>query len=1072
MSFIDDKVLEVLSKLPSECAYIDYKEFPYIKGEKDYDFILDVISMLNSDEGIGRNKFIIVGVTNEKKLKGISKETWRDDNEWQNLLKKITPRPHVSTGMVLFDGRLYGYIFIDKSNKDFVYEVKETVTNEKSGSLSNKTNSARKVKGVYIGQAFTRYGSQNSIMFNEDRKKLMNRIVYQSPDVGLFNNYNVMVNDLDSYIIASLVGLWNEEYVGDIKIIERFSQKNYSEFKKGLRTNSLVTEDIFIYVNKLCSCKNHKSSIIALAEHVMLEHVEKFFVFAKEIFADIDPKYELRQDQRFAADCYLKDKKRVYSKNILRGVAETIAILGNFTEGFKNINNNKIFREIYSFEKTVFSAKDWKIYATIADEFEYLGAAYPLIFLNELQRLLEEKDEIFLKFLNEKETSIVSMDYGQQLKWILRSLAQEETYFSSAMYVLMLLSTVRESFLDSLVEVLVPWCPQTHANVQVRIGILKGFSGEFPQLTWKVLMKLMPDRTTSVSHVRSLKFRESVPLPEVTIQKDYIEATVGYIDLALDMLNHDVQRMADLLTVVEHVPKDIQEKILIAVEKGSDLLDERDRSFLWNKIQDLIVRHIRFSDQDWSLPKERVEALKTLGEKINKQSTSNESIRLFRNNQYSLINMQDDTEKQLEELHQKQKEIIKSVYEKSGVESVIQFAAQVENKALVGRFVSNIFTEKELKRLIASSTDILNDELLRGIVWNLSFEQLKTLIKDFSETDRAKLFSILLLSDNIVETIQYFTPGAAKIFWENVSGIGNGLIKNEFITVSIKSLNQIARTELSVEILYDLLKLRKVEVSEELVIETLQDFVQQNNINQMEVYYLQYLIKWLQSKKTNKNKMLFIEWKYLSILDSYSNCKPQYLWNELSSNPVFFVDILKKFAGRGLEEISDSETKSKISMHCYDLLNHWKQMPGLQDADRVDIDLINSWIYGVKQNCEETDLFNLAMDFLGKTFFYAPKNEDGFFINIKIAELLQSDKEGSMREGYYLEAVNSRGAHFTDFSGKQEFSLEADYKEKAQLALEKGLFRFAKTLSKIAESFHNDALENIEEGKIYKSKDS
>ncbi len=446
-------------------------------------------------------------------------------------------------------------------------------------------------------------------------------------------------------------------------------------------------------------------------------------------------------------------------------------------------------------------------------------------------------------------------------------------------------------------------------------------------------------------------------------------------------------------------------------------------------------------------------------------------LRLFRNNQYSLINMQDDTEKQLEELHQKQKEIIKSVYEKSGVESVIQFAAQVENKALVGQFVSNIFTEKELKRLIASSTDILNDELLKGIVWNLSFEQLKTLIKDFSETDRAKLFSILLLSDSIVETIQYFTPGAAKIFWENVSGIGNGLIKDEFITVSIKSLNQIARTELSVEILYDLLKLRKVEVSEELVIETLQNFVQKNVIDQMEVYYLQYLIKWLQSKKANKDKMLFIEWKFLSILDSYSDCKPQYLWNELSSNPAFFVDILQKFAGRDLEEVSDPETKSKISMHCYDLLNHWKQMPGLQDDDKIDIDLINSWIDGVKQNCEESDLFNLAMDFLGKTFFYAPKNEDGFFINIKIAELLQSDKEGSIREGYYHEAVNSRGAHFTDFSGKQEFSLEADYKEKANLAIKNGFFRFAETLRRIAESFHNDALDNIEEGKIYKRRD-
>ena len=52
MTFIDDKVLEVLEKLPSECAYIDYKEYPYIKGAKDYEFIHDVISMLNSEESI------------------------------------------------------------------------------------------------------------------------------------------------------------------------------------------------------------------------------------------------------------------------------------------------------------------------------------------------------------------------------------------------------------------------------------------------------------------------------------------------------------------------------------------------------------------------------------------------------------------------------------------------------------------------------------------------------------------------------------------------------------------------------------------------------------------------------------------------------------------------------------------------------------------------------------------------------------------------------------------------------------------------------------------------------------
>ena len=444
---------------------------------------------------------------------------------------------------------------------------------------------------------------------------------------------------------------------------------------------------------------------------------------------------------------------------------------------------------------------------------------------------------------------------------------------------------------------------------------------------------------------------------------------------------------------------------------------------------------------------------------------------MFRNSQYSLIDTQDDIEKQRKELYQRQEKIIKSIYEKSGENSVIKFAGQVENKSLIGRFISITFTEEELKRLINNSSDILHDELLRGVIWSLSFERLKTLIEDFTETDSAKLLSVLPLSDTIVEIVTTFSPNAAKIFWENVSSIGNELTSKESITTSINNLNQMQRAELSVELLYDLLKIRKIIVPENLVSETLRTFERPKSIDHMQVYYLQHLIKWLQNKKMDKNIMILIEWSFLSVLDSYSDCKPQYLWNELSSNPVFFVDILQKFAGRGLEEISDPETKSKISMHCYDLLNHWKQMPGLQDDGKIDIDLINSWIDGIKQNCGDNDLFYLAMEFLGKTFFYAPKDIDGFFINKNIAELLQNDREGSMRDGYYLEAVNSRGAHFVDFSGKQELSLEADYKEKANLAIKNGFFRFAETLRRIAESFHNDALENIEEGKIYKRRD-
>ena len=63
---------------------------------------------------------------------------------------------------------------------------------------------------------------------------------------------------------------------------------------------------------------------------------------------------------------------------------------------------------------------------------------------------------------------------------------------------------------------------------------------------------------------------------------------------------------------------------------------------------------------------------------------------------------------------------------------------------------------------------------------------------------------------------------------------------------------------------------------------------------------------------------------------------------------------------------------------------------------------------------------------IGATFFYSPPDPDGLFIHRSVAELLH--KEGDpLREGYYYEAINSRGAYFVDPSGTPEFALERKY---------------------------------------------
>ena len=82
------KIIEILQKLPSEGPNLDYKEMPYKQHDK-LAFIKDVIAMLNAEAAMDKDKFIIFGVEDKsRQLKGIEEESWRDDNEWQNLLLK------------------------------------------------------------------------------------------------------------------------------------------------------------------------------------------------------------------------------------------------------------------------------------------------------------------------------------------------------------------------------------------------------------------------------------------------------------------------------------------------------------------------------------------------------------------------------------------------------------------------------------------------------------------------------------------------------------------------------------------------------------------------------------------------------------------------------------------------------------------------------------------------------------------------------------------------------------------------------------------------------------------------
>ena len=58
---VRDEILKILSDLPSECSWLDYKISTYDQNHKA-EFIKDVCAFLNCTESYGKNKYIIVSL--------------------------------------------------------------------------------------------------------------------------------------------------------------------------------------------------------------------------------------------------------------------------------------------------------------------------------------------------------------------------------------------------------------------------------------------------------------------------------------------------------------------------------------------------------------------------------------------------------------------------------------------------------------------------------------------------------------------------------------------------------------------------------------------------------------------------------------------------------------------------------------------------------------------------------------------------------------------------------------------------------------------------------------------------
>lgn len=897
-------------------------------------------------------------------------------------------------------------------------------------------------------------------------------IISGFPDIQLPDFYGMsFITELTT---ASFIGTWNETSESDKDVIGRLSKKRYFDWIVNLRealshkeTPLKLTNGVWTVVDRVALWKK-------LGNRVFDDHLYQFKNCAIEVLAELDPQFELPANERYAASIHGKVLK--HSSALRKGMAETLALIGNYGDILTNCSQHKPESTAVLSIREIFEHADWKLWGSLNDLLPTLAEAAPGEFLHAVEGALRETPCPFDELFAQEGTGITGRNYMTGLLWALEGLAWSEDHLVRVAVILAELAshdpggnwTNRPT--NSLTTILLPWYPQTLAPVDKRIASVKAIRTDFPEVAWKVLLTLLPNQHQTSSGAHKPRWRNILPdaWESKVTKKEYWDQVIGYAELAAEMASEDLDKLKELVGNLDNLPKPSFDAMLEHLSSGAITeLPESQRLPIWISLTDFVRKHRRHAGAKWALDAETVSRIETTANRLSPASPEGLYRRLFTNRDFDLYEEDGDWTEQRKKLNERRQQAIEEILKVSGIKGVITFVDTVESPNQVGCALGAIAGNEIDLDLLPSFLDVENTDyqlFASGFVWSRyqhkGWQWIDGLDRaNWSLMQSCQLLIYLPFDDATWHRASEWLSNSERIYWQKVSV--NPYQFNSDLLPAIDKLLEASRPQAAIECLYYRLH-NKLPLDRERTVRALLDAVSSKElISTMDSYHITELIKALQNDPaTDENDLFRVEWAYLQMLARDQDAEPKLLERRLATQPEFFCEVIRLVYRSKYEEKVDGEPdkqKEAIATNAWRLLHEWKQPPGLQDDGTFSAQDFEAWLKYVKTACAESGHLEVAMSTVGSVFLYCPPDPKGLWIAQPVAKVLNAIDAEEMRSGFRTEVFNSRGVHWVDPTGKPELELAAQWRQKADAVENAGFARFAAILKDLAESYAREA---------------
>jgi hypothetical protein len=814
-----------------------------------------------------------------------------------------------------------------------------------------------------------------------------------------------------------------------------------------------------------------------LGQRLFDDDLERFKTVAISVLRETDPELELAPDQRFAASMY--GKEPLHTSRLKKGIAETLALLGTYpralsacTEGMAKGTANSTVRE-------VLSAGSWAIWASLNDVLPLLAEASPEAFSEAVDAAIHSEEGAFNKIFAQESSGIGGRTYITGVLWGLETLAWEPAYLVQVCRILSDLAAVdpggnwtnRPS--NSLTTILLPWLPQTCAASDKRHAAVRVVAKRQPEVGWKLVLSLLPQSHSSSSGTHKPIWRQFIAeeWKEGASRAQHWEDILAYAQLALEMAGNDVDKLAALVERYFHLPNEIRLTMRERLVSDAVLsLDEGNRFHLWTVLARLINNHRKFADhKNWQVPDGSLEELDTVAANLSPSAPEVRHKRLFGGVDADLSEEKGNWEEQEKRLQSQRQDAVREIVGKGGVELLLQFAQAAGEPWRIGFVYASLVdlaVDSVVLPALLESTEKALHQFAGGYVWGRhkagGWAWVDSLsMETWAIPAKGQFFTFLPFCEETWARVSTAMPNEEKDYWQNTSA--NPYESTSGIETALDKLVAFDRPDVAIHCMQLMLHQGKVVPSNVAVtaLALLKDG------HRFDAYGIGEVLTFLQRDQlANETDVRRIEWKFLRILGEFHNGQPVFLSRWMAEDPDFFCEVIQTLFRSKKEEpkveLSD-ETKDRAT-NAYHLLHEWRLAPGSQRDGSFDSDAFGSWLAAVKTKCIESGHWEVAASQVGKVLFYAPRDEEGLWIE-PICSVLDKDDHSAIRRGLTMEIFNSRGV-FTPDGGKTEMALAEHWSQKAALAELKGFSLLGQELRRLADSYRSDAERESGEGSI------